>query len=53
MKILDHKKAWSLLPNNTETVKETLATLGPLSISVDAYQWQFYISGVFNNCHDA
>ncbi len=34
-------------------MKEALATLGPLSISVDAYQWQFYISGVFNNCHDS
>jgi cathepsin L len=52
VKILDHKKPWSLLSNNTETVKETLATLGPLSISVDAYRWQFYISGVFNDCHD-
>lgn len=54
-KILDHKKAWSMLSNNTnntELVRQSLATLGPLSICVDAYQWQFYTTGIYNNCHD-
>lgn len=33
-------------------MKNALATEGPLSISVDAYKWQFYASGVYTDCHD-
>lgn len=33
-------------------MKNALATEGPLSVSVDAYRWQFYASGVYNDCHD-
>lgn len=33
-------------------MKNSLATLGPLSVCVDAYKWNLYASGVFNDCHD-
>lgn len=52
-KILAPKKPFTLLQNTTnEILKENLATLGPLSISVDAYRWQYYYSGIFNQCGD-
>jgi C1A family cysteine protease len=31
-------------------VKETLGTVGPISICVDASNWASYKSGVFSNC---
>lgn len=33
-------------------MKTALAENGPLSVSVDAYKWQYYVSGVYNDCHD-
>jgi cathepsin L len=41
------------LSNNTDIIKSTLATAGPLSVCVDAYKWSLYVSGIFNDCHDS
>ena len=41
-----------MLVNQTISTKNALAEYGPLSVSVDAYKWQFYVSGVYNDCYD-
>lgn len=51
-KLLNHTKPWSMLVNQTNNIKNALAEYGPLSVSVDAYRWQFYTSGIYNDCHD-
>lgn len=41
-----------MIVNNTASIKNALHQYGPLSISVDAYKWQFYVSGVYSDCYD-
>jgi len=36
--------------NNYESVINTLVNVGPLAITIDASDWQFYESGVFDGC---
>ncbi|KEG13966.1 cysteine protease [Trypanosoma grayi] len=40
----------SLPHNDYNAVVEALVTKGPLAVSVDASEWQFYTSGIFDIC---
>lgn len=45
-------KGYTKLPSNQyQPVIDTLATVGPLAINVDASAWRFYESGVFTGCN--
>jgi len=45
---------YTVLPSNVYApVLNTLATVGPLIINVDASSWSSYESGVFNGCNQA
>jgi len=41
----------SLPPNEYLPLLTAVATVGPISISVDASSWSFYATGVFNGCN--
>lgn len=42
------------LPNNDyNSVMNAIATIGPLSINVDASTWHSYAGGIFNGCNQA
>lgn len=50
-KYLNSAKPWVMVnQKDTETLKESIATSGPVSICIDASNWSFYKSGVFSNC---
>lgn len=43
---------WVKLPeNNASALIEAVATVGPISVSVDASSWSFYGGGVFSGCN--
>lgn len=48
-KFLNSAKPWTML-TDSDSVKESLAKTGPVSICVDASNWSMYKSGVFSNC---
>jgi cathepsin L len=39
-----------LRENRAKEVLQTLASVGPLAVAVDASQWSLYTSGVFDSC---
>jgi len=39
-----------LIENNATDLLNAVATIGPISVSVDASTWSFYSSGIFNGC---
>lgn len=39
--------------NNATDLLAAVATIGPISVSVDASSWSFYGSGIFNGCNSA
>jgi len=39
-----------LTENSYDDVMNTLATVGPIAVAVDASSWSFYSSGIFNGC---
>lgn len=40
-----------LAENNYAELMNAVATIGPISISVDASDWFAYDSGIFNGCN--
>jgi cathepsin L len=47
-----HIKDYVILPSNQQDPLMTaVATVGPIAISVDASNWHFYGSGVFDSCN--
>lgn len=39
-----------LKENRAKEVLQTLASVGPMAVAVDASQWSLYLSGVFDSC---
>ncbi len=48
-KFLNPAKPWSKL-NSIDDIKNSLGSNGPVSICVDASEWDSYKSGVFDDC---
>ena len=46
---MNQAKPWTQL-SGIPSIKESLATNGPVSICIDASNWSAYKSGVFSNC---